>query len=174
MLADSRTSRVVLVNPAWVFSAGEACARARKARESLRLLAACHAWFAIRAFAIGDLGSAALDPSISRLSSDPLDLWTDTEFIADMEASQGCCVLLGGGWIDEDILMLALQGAWLGYDVRLLLDLSCQRCEGDEALVIKRLVLHGVIPTTLRQTVLEWSVQIDDRALRQMVRQFLG
>ncbi|TWB89901.1 hypothetical protein FBZ93_11513 [Bradyrhizobium macuxiense] len=70
--------------------------------------------------------------------------------------------------------MLALQGAWLGYDVRLLIDLSCQRSEGDEALVIKRLVLHGIIPTTVRQTVLEWSVQIGDRDLRQLVRQFLG
>ncbi|WP_146991408.1 hypothetical protein [Bradyrhizobium macuxiense] len=174
MLADPRTSRVVLVNPARVLSAGETCERARKARESLRLLAACHEWFAVRAFAIGDLGSTAFDPSICRLSSDTLDLWTDTEFIGDIDASQGCCVLLGGGWIDEDILMLALQGAWLGYDVRLLIDLSCQRSEGDEALVIKRLVLHGIIPTTVRQTVLEWSVQIGDRDLRQLVRQFLG
>ncbi|HEX7883999.1 MAG TPA: hypothetical protein VF499_14840 [Afipia sp.] len=178
MLADPQRSRVVLVNPARTLSLGATGERASRAAERLELLSTCHEWLAVPTFAIGEYDSDAMPSTfgagVRHLGGQALDLWSDTQFTSDLEASAGHCIFLGGFWLDEDVLILALEGAWLGYDIRLLLDLSWPRQDGDLFLTIQRLMLHGVIPTNVRQMLLEWTVHTGNRDLRDKVMRLLG
>ncbi|MBT1516386.1 hypothetical protein KIP88_38745, partial [Bradyrhizobium sp. SRL28] len=80
----------------------------------------------------------------------------------------------GGSWLEEDIFIAALQAAERGYDVRLLSDLIATRVDADRSLALDRLALHGILATTVRQTLLEWAVYLHDPLLMQKVQQLLS
>jgi hypothetical protein len=64
--------------------------------------------------------------------------------------------------LEEELFIAALEAVRLGYDVHLLADLSLARSEADRSLVLDRLALHGVLATTVRQSMLEWTVCLDN------------
>ena len=81
---------------------------------------------------------------------------------------------IGGRADSHAKVIAALEGARLGYDVRVLADLTVARVEADRSLVLDRLALHGVLATTVRQTLLEWAICLDDPILKQRVLQLLS
>ncbi len=173
MLANPRHSRVVLINPSRG-GLGKASAEVAVRRtESLSLLAAAHELFGIAVHAVGWL-PAELDEIVQVLGLDGLSLWNDQRFTNSLAASDVGVIFLGGAWLEEEVYIAALEGVKLGYDVRLLADLSIARLEGDRPLVFDRLALHGVLTMTVRQALLEWAVCLADPALKLRVRHLLS
>jgi hypothetical protein len=174
MLADPHHSRIVLINLA---RGGQAEFGARR-NAALTLLPACREIFAVGLTAIGEYDPTQLAGevvhSITPLDVNGLCLWRDQRFTASLAASDIGVIFLGGAWLDEEVLMAALEGVKLGYDVRLLADLSMARLEADRSLVLDRLALHGVLTMTVRQALLEWAVCLDDPTLKQRVQQLLS
>jgi nicotinamidase-related amidase len=116
----------------------------------------------------------AITCSIVALDVDGLSLWRDRPFTESLSASDVGVVFLGGAWLEEEVFIAALEGVRFGYDVRVLADLSVARVESDRSLVLNRLALHGVLATTVRQTLLEWTVCLDDPIVKLRVRQLLS
>lgn len=83
-------------------------------------------------------------------------------------------VFLGGAWLEEEVLIAALEGVRRGYDIRLLADLSVARLEIDRCLALDRLAMHGVPAMTLRQALLEWAAFVDDPSVSEMVHRRLA
>jgi hypothetical protein len=178
MLADPRRSRVVLINLTRGGQANMPAEFAARRRASLALLPICQEIFGVPQLAIGEYEPNQIpdggDHSIVAMNVDGLSLWQDQEFIAALAASNVGVVFLGGAWLEEEVFIAALEGVRLGYDVRVLVDLSAARVETDRSIVLDRLALHGVLATTVRQTLLEWAVCLDDPILKQRVRQLLS
>lgn len=178
MLADPRCSRLVLINPARVEPGPGSAECAARWRESLSLLPAAFEILGVGVHAIGEYDSAqwpeALVRSVAPLDGDCLSLWRNERFAASMAASNMGFVFLGGAFLEEEVFIAALEGVKLGYDVRLLADLSMARRESDRSLVLDRLALHGVLTTTIRQALLEWAVCLDDSILKQRVLELLS
>lgn len=99
--------------------------------------------------------------------------WKDERFVQRMAQDDFRFLYLAGAWLEEDVLMTALEGAARGYDIRLLSDLSAARREVERRPTFDRLVLHGMLVTTVRQTLLEWAVCLGDSGLIEEVRQLL-
>jgi hypothetical protein len=178
MLANPRHSRVVLVNPSRG-GLGKASAEVAVRRtESLSLLAGAHELFGIAVHAVGEYQRAwlpaELDEIVQVLGLDGLSLWNDQRFTNSLAASDVGVIFLGGAWLEEEVYIAALEGVKLGYDVRLLADLSIARLAGDRPLVFDRLALHGVLMMTVRQALLEWAVCLADPALKLRVRHLLS
>ncbi len=178
MLADPRHSRIVLINPTRGEQANVAAAFAARRRASLTLLPFCREMFGVVQTAVGDYEPSQLEEqvahSITPLHIDDLSLWRDQHFTDSLVASNVSVIFLGGAWLEEEVFVAALEGVRLGYDVRLLADLSVPRLEADRPLVLDRLALHGVLTTTVRQALLEWAVSLDDPILKQRVRKLLS
>lgn len=151
---------------------------AARRRASLALLPICQSVFGVPQLAIGEYEPNQIPDgvahSIARINTDSLSLWRDQEFMASLAASNVGIIFLGGAWLEEDVFIAALEAVRLGYDVRVLTDLTVARVEADRSLVLDRLALHGVLATTVRQTLLEWAVCLDDPILKQMVLQLLS
>jgi hypothetical protein len=174
MLADPRHSRVVLINR----TCGETSALSGS-------LAECHAGrsllraglelFAVPLAVVGErLGNGCTEQLVTHLDADVLSIWQDRRFADTLASSETRILFLGGGWLEEEVLIAALQGAQRGYDVRLLSDTVVARVEADRPLVFDRLALHGILATTVRQMVLEWAVCLDDPILKKKVQQLLS
>jgi hypothetical protein len=178
MLADPRHSRLVLINPARDGSHAASGEFVARRRESLALLPAASEILGVGVHAIGEYDAALLPAelahSISPLEGDGLSLWRNERFTSSMATSNVGVIFLGGAFLEEEVFIAALQAATLGYDVRLLADLSVARCEADRSLVLDRLALHGVLATTVRQALLEWAVCLDDPVLKQRVLELLS
>jgi len=178
MLADPRHSRLVLINLARGEASGVSSEFGARRRESLALLPAAFEIFGVSLHAVGEYDRAqlpqALAPLIDPMDGDGLSLWRNAELTTSLAASNAGVIFLGGAFLDEDVFITALEGVKLGYDMRLLADLSLARREADRSLVLDRLALHGVITTTVRQALLEWAVCLDDPLLKQKVRKLLS
>jgi hypothetical protein len=178
MLADPRRSRVVLINLTRGEQANMPAEFAARRRASLALLAVCQDVFGVTQLAIGEYEQNKVPDGVAHsivpLDIDGLSLWHDQEFMASLAASNVGVIFLGGAWLEEEVFIAALEGVKFGYDVRVLADLSAARVETDRSLVLDRLALHGVLATTVRQTLLEWAVCLDDPILKQKVRQLLS
>lgn len=177
MLADPRRSRLVLINLARGEKGVSSEFGARR-RESLVLLPAVCEIFGVGLHVVGEYETAQLPDALSclieQIDGDGLSLWRNEPFTTSLAASNAAVIFLGGAFLDEDVFITALEGVKLGYDMRLLADLSLARREADRSLVLDRLALHGVITTTVRQALLEWAVCLDDPVLIQKVRQLLS
>ncbi|MHC2535230.1 isochorismatase family protein [Bradyrhizobium diazoefficiens] len=99
--------------------------------------------------------------------------WKDERFVRRMAQDEYRFLYLAGAWLEEDVLITALEGAARGYDIRLLSDLSAARREAERKPMFDRLVLHGMLVTTVRQTLLEWAVCLGDSGLVEQIRQLL-
>jgi nicotinamidase-related amidase len=178
MLADPRHSRLVLINPTRGEPGSVSSEFAARWRESLSLLPQAFEIFGVGLHAIGDCDLAqlpeALALSITRMDGNGLSLWRNDRFTASLVASNIGVIFLGGAFLEEEVFIAALEGARLGYDVRLLADLSMARREADRLLVVDRLALHGVLTSTVRQALLEWAVRLDDASLTQRVLKLLS
>ena len=115
-----------------------------------------------------------LAPLMTQLDVDVLSIWQDRRFTDALTSSETGIIFLGGGWLEEDIFIAALQGAERGYDVRLLSDTVAARVGADRPLVFHRLALHGILTSTVRQTLLEWAVCRDDPLLKKKVQELLS
>jgi nicotinamidase-related amidase len=178
MLANPGHSRIVPINPSRS-EPGEVPAEiAARRRQSQMLLPAAQEIFGVGLSVSGEYEPAKLPEKFNDiatvLKADGLSLWSDQRFRGSLAASDVGVIFLGGAWLEEEVLIAALEGVKLGYDVRLLADLSIARLEGDRPLVVDRLALHGVLTTTARQTLLEWAVCLDDAVLKRRVQQLLA
>lgn len=178
MLADPRHSRIVLINLTRSEHANVPAEFAARGRMNLSLLPFCREGFGVALTAVGEYEPSQLTEeiacSIAPLDTDGLSLWRDQKFLDSLAASNVGVIFLGGAWLEEDVFIAALEGVRLGYDVRLLADLSFARLEADRPLVLDRLALHGVLTTTVRQALLEWAVSLNDPILKQRVRKLLS
>jgi hypothetical protein len=177
MLANPRHSRVLLTN----LARGEAPASAGLSARypGLYLLLAGLELFDISPIVVGEsqpietAASGKLSCSITVLDCDAMSVWRDRRF-AESLGSSGTIIFLGGSWLEEDIFIVALQGAERGYEVRLLSDVVLPRIEEDKPFVFDRLSAHGILTATVRQTLLEWAVCLDDPLLTQKVQQLFS
>lgn len=178
MLADPRCSRLVLINLARANLNAAPAEFAARWRESVRMLPLAFEILGVTLHAIGDRASGqlpdALIRSIALLDGDGLSLWRNEQFVASLAASNTGVVVLGGAYLEEDLFIAALEGVRLGYDMRVLADLSMARCEADRGFIFDRLALHGVLTTTVRQALLEWAVCLEDPALTRRIQDLLA
>jgi hypothetical protein len=179
MLADPRHSRVVLVNRTCGETPALSAPLAAR-RAGLSLLRAGLELFAVPSTVVGEcepFGSRATEQpvrSMIQLDVDVLSIWQDRRFADSLVSSETRIIFLGGGWLEEEIFIAALQGAERGYDVRVVSDVVVARVESDRPLVFDRLALHGIVATTVRQTLLEWVVSLNDPLLKKKVQQLLS
>jgi hypothetical protein len=178
MLADPRQSRLVLINPARVAAHAASGEFAARRRESLALLPAISDILGVGLHAIGEHDAALLPAelahSVTSLEGDGLSLWRNERFKASIAASNARVIFFGGAFLEEELFIAALEAVRLGYDVHLLADLSLARSEADRSLVLDRLALHGVLATTVRQSMLEWAVCLDNPDSSQRIFKLLS
>jgi hypothetical protein len=169
---------VVLINPARQERGAVTADRLAYRQDSLSLLAAAREIFGIGLDVVGEYQPGQFPTELSELVEAidlaALCLWRDLRFANSLTAADIGVVFIGGAWLEEEVLLAALEGVKLGYDVRLLADLSVGRIEADRSLVLQRLVLHGVPIMTVRQALLEWTSCLQDLALTQRVQQLLS
>lgn len=174
MLADPRQSVVVILNPEWA----RAGAQEEDAhRVNFPLLEAGCRRLGITPLAVGDCKPQTSDTGTRQVfQMIPLYAhlpWKDERFVQRMAQDDVRFLYLAGAWLEEDVLLTALEGAARGYDIRLLSDLSVARREAERKPAFDRLLLHGMLVTTVRQTLLEWAACLGDRGLIGEIRQLL-
>lgn len=178
MLADPRQSRVVLLNLARGSVAGEGKAFAIRCFDAQALLPVCRDLLGAKLIAFGEYRpsslSAEVAATIEHFESEALSPWRDPAFAAHLADADVGIVFFGGLYLEEDVLIAAIEGASRGYEVRLLSDLAFARREGDRQIVVNRLAHHGIITTTVRQTLFEWAMTCNDRALTLRIQQLLS
>jgi len=172
MLADPRHSCLVFLNLTRG-GRGDDQAIAFRRAGSLALLPTCREVFGIPQIAIGDydqgLLTAQIAASIEHLDVNSLSFWRDRRLRAQLAEAGAGVVFLGGAFLEEEVLIAALEGARCGYDIRLLSDLSVARHEADRPLVFARLAHYGILATTIRQALLEWAAALGDDAVSQRI-----
>lgn len=175
MLAHPYRSCVVLLN----MTRGGVSAQALALRRSgsLPLLPACRELFGVPQIAVGEFEQGVfpdwIAASIEHLDVDALSLWRDPRLATRLTEANAGVIFLGGAFLEEEVLIAALEGAKHGYDIRLLSDLSLARDDADRPLVLARLAHYGILPTTIRQALLEWSVCLGDQALSRKIQDLL-
>ncbi|UWU66142.1 isochorismatase family protein [Bradyrhizobium sp. NC92] len=174
MLADPRQSVVVILNPDWARAGGQ---EEDADRENFPLLEAGCRLLGVTPLVLGDCKPQTSASGMGQVfQMIPLDgnvPWKDERFVQRIAQDDFRFLYLAGAWLEEDVLMTALEGAARGYDIRLLSDLSAARREAERRPTFDRLVLHGMLVTTVRQTLLEWAVCLGDSGLIQEIRQLL-
>ena len=177
MLADPRHSCLVFLNLTRGGRADDQPIDLRRAG-SLALLPACRDVFGVPEIAIGEYDQSILTDqiaaSIEHLDIDFLSLWRDPRLAAQLAEAGVGVVFLGGAFLEEEVLIAALEGARRGYDIRLLSDLSVDRHEADRPLVLARLAHYGILATTIRQALLEWAVALGDDAVSRRILELLS
>lgn len=176
MLADPCHSRVLLIHPARCV-AYEAAQNSEDWLSNVSLLSAAHDIFGIRTCVVGANDATELAENgsfFSIVDDDPWRLWRDGSHALSFATGEAGIVFLGGAWLEEDVLIAALEAGAQGYDVRVLADLSVPRREADRPLVFNRLALHGVPTMTVRQALLEWALSCEGPVAMGRVRQLLS
>lgn len=96
------------------------------------------------------------------------------DLISTLGAAGTSVLYLGGKWLEEEIFISAIGAAGLGYDVRVLIDVSKAKREIEREVALERLAQHSVLKSTVRQMLLEWAVALDDAAVSDRVRTLLA
>lgn len=177
-MADPNRSRVLLIHPDRCFI-GEADGGSRDWRAGVSLLAAARAMFGISPVLVGERDTAAkvmqsTGDRCSVLDIDALMMWQPGELPSASNMQDTGVMFMAGAWLEEDVLLAAIRAAGLGYDVRLLADLSRLRRESERELVVGRAAMHGILMVTLRQALLEWAAFSGDTATLAQVRALLA
>lgn len=178
MLADPHRSRVFLIHPDRCL-AGDADGRSREWRDGVSLLAATQAMFAISPIVVGERDTAmkvisATDERCVAPGVDPLTMWQTGQLPSALRMDDAGVLFFAGAWFDEDVLLAAIRASSVGYDVRLLVDLSRSRRASEQQLVVDRAAMHGILAVTLRQALLEWAACTEDQVTIARVRALLA
>ena len=175
MLANPGGSRVLLINVTREPLDDSEATAFRS--DTLSLLMRGLALLGVPSFAAGDYDDRLeiddVAGSVVRLEDDPLTIWRHDGLNSRLSNPAVGIVYLAGAWLEEDLVLAAIKGVELGYDVRLLADLSIPRFAAERDIALRRLEQHGVILTSVRQTLLEWALAIDDKSLRAEIRSLL-
>jgi hypothetical protein len=171
MLANPGGSRVVFINIAREPQDDPDATTFRFA--TLSLLMRGLALLGVPALAAGETEAVEACASVVRLDADPLMIWHNDGFTSHLADPAVAIVYLAGAWLEEELVLAALEGVELGYDVRLFADLSLPRFAVERDIALRRLEQHGIILTSVRQTLLEWALAIDDETLRAAIRSLL-
>jgi len=107
------------------------------------------------------------------IPNDPVNIWRDQDMIARLGHPETQVLYLGGAWLEEEVLIAALSAARIGYDTRVFTDLSVLRSLLDRTPALDRLAQHGILTTTVRQTVMEWSLSAANKDLARRLRTML-
>jgi hypothetical protein len=91
--------------------------------------------------------------------------WADTPLGMALARASRTSLLICGYWLDECITFTALNALAEGYDIFLLTDASPPLDAAERHMAILRLVQAGIVPTTTRQALREWTAEIADANL---------
>ena len=177
MLAISERSVVLLINPQIVGAASLPAQFRRRIDNSHALLrhVVRVSGVSMRLLgAVGDAGASfgSLD-NCEILPGDPVNFWREKDVIGRLGPPEAQVLYCGGAWLDEDVLIAALSAVEIGYDTRVLVDVSVAHTEFDRAWALERLTQHGVLMTAVRQTMIEWSLAAPDNDIGRQLRTFL-
>jgi hypothetical protein len=77
---------------------------------------------------LGDVDQAAPSfqslPNCQILSGDPMSFWRDSRASRRLGPPDAQVIYLGGAWLDQQVLAAALSAVHIGYDTRMLVDVS--------------------------------------------------
>jgi hypothetical protein len=124
--------------------------------------------------AVGGANQAfALLPNCRSILTDAVEFWQNGDVTDDLGRADTRTLYVGGAWLDEEVLFTALNAVLIGYDTRVLLDVSIARSWCDRTPALDRMLQHGVLVTTIRQVVVEWSIAAHDREIGRHLRNIL-
>ena len=109
-------------------------------------------------------------PNCQSLAGDTVNVWRDMDVSDRLGPPDTHVLYCGGAWLDEDVLVAALSAVQIGYDTRVLVDVSIARTQFDRAWALERLEQHGVLMTTVRQTMVEWSLAAPENGIGRLLR----
>ena len=107
------------------------------------------------------------------IPNDPVNVWRNQDMIDRLGPPETQVLYLGGAWLEEEVLIAALSSAHIGYDTRVFTDLSVLRSLLDRTPALDRLAQHGILTTTVRQTVMEWSLAAPNEDMARRLRAML-
>jgi hypothetical protein len=178
MLAISEKSVLLLINPDSGRLAGLP-AEFRSRIEMNRLLLRHFAQISgVSVRLLGDVGDAAAIfqslPKCQILADDAVGFWRNEDANRQLGNFDTQVIYIGGAWLDQDVLTAALAAVHIGYDTRVLVDVSVARTRFERGWALERLEQHDVLMTTMRQTMAEWSLATPDEATSRQLRTTLG
>jgi Isochorismatase family len=108
-------------------------------------------------------------PSCKNLGADTLRFWREKKPNHEL-GEVGRFVYIAGAWLDQEVFATALSTNRIGYETRVLVDVSVARSRFDRQWALERLEQESVRMTTIRQTVTEWSLAASDEATFRQLR----
>jgi hypothetical protein len=123
-------------------------------------------------FAVRNLETDTPAPSSQpgRLQVAPLPMttiqWGNTPLGLALAGMNRSSMLICGFWLDEWVTFTALSALGEGYDIYLVTDASPPLEAGERDTAIMRLVQAGVVPTSTKQVIREWAVEVLDLTQR--------
>jgi hypothetical protein len=177
MLAISERSVVLLINP----DSGRLAPLPAQFRTHIEMRRALLRHFVqisgVSVRLLGDVGDAAATfqslPQCQILAGDAVSFWRGDDVGRRLGPPDTRVVYIGGAWLDEHVLAAALSAVRIGYDTRVLVDVSVAQTRFDRAWALERLAQHDVLMTTMRQTMTEWSLAAPDERTSQQLRNTL-
>jgi|307.fasta_scaffold120476_1 hypothetical protein len=177
MLAISQRSVVLLVNP----SPGRLAHLPPQFRSRVEISRGLLRHFVqvagVSLRLLGDIGSASASfrslANCQVLAGDPVRFWRDNDVGRRLGPADTQVIYVGGAWLDQDVLAAALSAVHIGYDTRVLVDVSIALTYFDRAWALERLEQHDVLITTMRQTMTEWSLAAPDENISRQLRDAL-
>jgi hypothetical protein len=175
MLAMSENSIVLLINPEAVRLANlppQFRSHVESRRALLRDVAQISG-VAIRLMGrVGDIAETFTSlPNCQTVLGDAVNFWRDKDAIESLGPPERHVLYCGGAWLDQDIIVAALSAVEIGYDTRVLVDISVAQTHFDRAGALERLMQHGVLMTSVRQTMVEWSLTAPKDGIGQQLRE---
>jgi hypothetical protein len=174
MLANPAHSVTVLVNPGRQPSEWPRRLTMHR-REQFLLLAAGLKELQVKPFVIGKI-----DPQLTefnaavQIACDGLPTWSDKALVSTIIAPQTGVLCFGGCWLEEDVLLLAIEAVTLGYDVRIFADISLARHQANRQVAFGRAAQHGILVVTVRQMLLEWASACGDLLIKHSIHRLVS
>jgi len=173
MLAVYENSLILLINPESARLATLPIRFRSRVERSRTLL--CQA-AQLSGVSMGLLGAIDDPPTFSSLancrilSGDTINFWRQTNVVDHLGPPNTHVVYVGGAWLDQDVLVAALTAAEIGYDTRVLVDVSIAQTQFDRDCAVERLVQHDVLVTTVRQMMSEWLLTSPENDTARQLR----
>jgi hypothetical protein len=108
-------------------------------------------------------------PNCKNLGTDTLRFWREDKASHEL-GERGSFVYIAGAWLDQDVFATALSANRVGYETRVLVDVSVARSRFDRQWALERLEQESVRMATIRQTITEWSLAAPDERIFRRLR----